>query len=97
MSLKHLQVDDVDEAAAPPSEANERRKWTVSLQTDKFNVLIHLYGNAGVEAFTCRHRSLSLSFLSYNTFLGGFGLAVWRAERREPGRRSGEIKPALFA
>lgn len=44
----HQQVHVVDEASAPPSEPNERRKWTVSSQTDKFNVLIHLYGNSGV-------------------------------------------------
>ena len=47
-----LQGDDVDEATISPSKCNKEEERTVSLQIDKFNVLVYLYGNAATQAFT---------------------------------------------
>lgn len=63
----------------------------MSLQTDKFNVLIHLYGNAGVEAFTSPPPlSLSLFFYHIIHFWGGLDWlcgelseGAWEEERRD--------------
>lgn len=46
------QVEDVDEAAISPSKCNKRKSGQSSVQIDKFNVLVYLYGNSATRAFT---------------------------------------------
>ena len=81
-----LQVDDVDEAAVSPSKCNKEEERTVSLQIDKSNVLVYLYGNAATQAFTRLLLLLLFFYFLYHNSLCGFD---WpHEEQREGDRKS---------